>query len=279
MGLFIGWLILLTLEAWLIYLVVADPSNWFSIIIALIVGYFLIGFTITLFSPKNKKVETPISPSNPIKDTPPASANNSANVINIKAVGVTVDEAGNYSLNSPRQKYIQQLKSGDQIILKPEPDNKYDRNAICVCNSEGKMLGYLPKNSNVRILEEITKNNVEKVEVKAVVGGYASGKAYGLDISILLKCTAANLPKDNTSKAPPISPTSSSAPRYLGDFDLPDPRDYLDTNLLTPADMDYGNDYDRFGPGDVDSDDARDDLGGYDGFDPGDYGDFDSGDY
>jgi len=271
MEFFIGWLIVLVFEALFIYLVVADPSNWLSILMALVGGFFFISMTIAHFNPEKRKKETSITPSIPINENPSPSMSSFENIINIKAVGVTVDEEGNYSLNSPRQKRIQQLKSGDQIILIHEPENKYDRNAISICNTDGKMLGYLPKTSNVRILEEITKNNVEKVEVKAVVGGYKSDKAYGLDISIFLKSAAANLPKDNTSKVSSTSSTSSIGGSYLADYELPDPRDCLVNDIPTLEELSFGNDYDFFDQGDVNSNDVND----YDGYDPG----IDPGDY
>ncbi len=172
MGFFIGWLIVLAFEVLFIYLCVADPSNWLSILIAIVNSVFFIGMTNALIHPKEIKKETSSSSSISTNKNQSASTSNYekqsastanyANVVHIKVVGVTVDEAGAFSLNSPRQKRIQQLKSGDKIILKHELDNRYDKSAICVWNAEGKMLGYIPKNSNVSILEELTKNNVKK---------------------------------------------------------------------------------------------------------------------
>ena len=54
-----------------------------------------------------------------------------------------------------------QLSSGDILYLKPEPDNKYDNNAILVTAEDGYVLGYIPRDENTPLVNRI--NNGEKL--------------------------------------------------------------------------------------------------------------------
>jgi hypothetical protein len=42
-----------------------------------------------------------------------------------------------------RQAVIARLSIGEEILLKREPTNPYDRNAICVERSDGQQIGYI----------------------------------------------------------------------------------------------------------------------------------------
>jgi len=44
----------------------------------------------------------------------------------------------------------QELKAGQELILEPETDNKYDRHAVAIKWKEHK-LGYIPRNENRHI--------------------------------------------------------------------------------------------------------------------------------
>jgi intein/homing endonuclease len=41
------------------------------------------------------------------------------------------------------------LKAGDEVILKREPDNEYDDQAVAVFTIDGYKLGYVPMESNI----------------------------------------------------------------------------------------------------------------------------------
>jgi hypothetical protein len=43
---------------------------------------------------------------------------------------------------SSRQKIIRSCRPGDLLVLAPEPENKYDPDAIKVCRPDGAQLGY-----------------------------------------------------------------------------------------------------------------------------------------
>ena len=100
-----------------------------------------------------------------------------------KVVGVTMDDTGKSNLNCSRQTLIKQLNVGNFLIIKHEENNKFDKNAISVYNSENQMLGYISKSINSIILKELLDNNIDNVVVKNITGGQL-GRAFGLNIEI-----------------------------------------------------------------------------------------------
>ena len=54
-----------------------------------------------------------------------------------------------------RQRLIKKLKIGESVVLKPEPDNKYDPHAVQVVSRLG-LIGYLPRGHglNTEVEEE-----------------------------------------------------------------------------------------------------------------------------
>ncbi|PIE42426.1 MAG: DNA-binding protein [Gammaproteobacteria bacterium] len=50
------------------------------------------------------------------------------------------------------------LRVGQQLILKREPRNDYDKNAIEICTRQGDKLGYVPKHHN-RIIAALMDQN------------------------------------------------------------------------------------------------------------------------
>jgi hypothetical protein len=57
------------------------------------------------------------------------------------------------------------ITDGDKLILKREPDNKFDENAILVLNEKEEKLGYIPEKDNVVFarLMDAGKNLTAKV--------------------------------------------------------------------------------------------------------------------
>ena len=58
----------------------------------------------------------------------------------------------------------------DQILkLEKDPDNKYDPNAIKILNSDGKMVGFVPKQFNQSILKKFDKISTKyTLKVKSI---------------------------------------------------------------------------------------------------------------
>ena len=50
-----------------------------------------------------------------------------------------------------RQAVVASLQYGEAVVLKREPDNRYDANAIRVERQDGAQIGYIPKELAVRI--------------------------------------------------------------------------------------------------------------------------------
>ena len=65
---------------------------------------------------------------------------------------------------------VDNLKENEELKFEKEPDNKYDKNAIKILNSEGKMIGYVPKKYKIKdtefILNELVLKKYEKLTTK-----------------------------------------------------------------------------------------------------------------
>lgn len=95
-----------------------------------------------------------------------------------KVVGVTF---GNDDGTS-RQAYIEKLKPGDELILKPMPTPDYP-NAIGVFTVGGKQIGYVKDELAVALVNEYPKNLMQ-VTVANITGG--GDKNYGCNIHIVI---------------------------------------------------------------------------------------------
>ena len=47
------------------------------------------------------------------------------------------------------QSIFDELKDGDKLFLKREPDHRFDENAILVLDENGRKLGYIPEKDNL----------------------------------------------------------------------------------------------------------------------------------
>lgn len=90
-----------------------------------------------------------------------------------KIVGVTFNG---------RQQYISQLKAGEELTLKREPGNQYDRNAIALYDSRGNQLGYISRALASDMAPMIDNGSRYRICVSDVTGG--DGYCYGANISI-----------------------------------------------------------------------------------------------
>lgn len=66
------------------------------------------------------------------------------------------------------EKVICKLKNGDALMLKREPDNKYDDQAIEVYTKEGIKLGYIPQVSNIVPKNIMDNNIILKAHIKEI---------------------------------------------------------------------------------------------------------------
>ena len=84
--------------------------------------------------------------------------------IETKVVGVTFEG---------RQMVVAQLRAGEGVLLRREPFNPYDSNAISVEREAGEQIGYIDKCLAAKVAPEFDKNgdSVHAI-VKEITGGY-----------------------------------------------------------------------------------------------------------
>ena len=92
------------------------------------------------------------------------------NTITMKVVGVSFEG---------RQTPISELTINNALYLKPEPDNRYDSNAIQVFDENDNRLGYIPKQFAKLLKNKITDRH-KVSEFKRYGGG--NRKNYGIEI-------------------------------------------------------------------------------------------------
>lgn len=105
------------------------------------------------------------------------------NVLVIKVSGVTYDN---------RQERIAQLSKIDPVRLEPEPENKFDPNAIAVIvmhKGQRFHCGYVPRELAARIAPLLEGESL-MVKIKAVTGGFntldGERAAFGLKLTVTL---------------------------------------------------------------------------------------------
>lgn len=86
-----------------------------------------------------------------------------------KIVGVTFEE---------RQKLVQQLKVGEELHLRREPDNPVDKNAIQIVKEDGRQVGYLKAKLAKHLAKHLDKGLeylVTVTDVSSIEGGDTTG--------------------------------------------------------------------------------------------------------
>lgn len=95
---------------------------------------------------------------------------------NSKLVGVTFEG---------RQAVISQLKGGEQLRCRREPDNQYDANAVAVdvsLDNEWLPIGYIAKDKNQEIAKSMDGGEEIKITLSNITGG--NGKSFGINIEL-----------------------------------------------------------------------------------------------
>jgi hypothetical protein len=95
---------------------------------------------------------------------------------------------GVYTLNivgeSFRQKEIKLCREGEGLILKREPDNKYDRNAVAVLRENGGRIGYLSRDDAEWIGRIMDEGGRVDAKIKWITGGKRDKPSYGVVIYV-----------------------------------------------------------------------------------------------
>ena len=98
---------------------------------------------------------------------------------NSKLVGVTFEG---------RQAVISQLKGGEQLRCRREPENEYDPRAVAVdvlLNDEWLPVGYIAKDKNKEIAYSMDGGEKIKITLSNITGG--DGKSFGINIELEYK--------------------------------------------------------------------------------------------
>jgi len=86
------------------------------------------------------------------------------------------------SFTEHAQEVFSILEKGDEIIPVPEPENKFDPNAIALYFGEQK-LGYVAKETAPKIIEDVKENRI-KITVAQVTGGTEGKENYGCNLDV-----------------------------------------------------------------------------------------------
>lgn len=93
----------------------------------------------------------------------------------LKVAGVTYEG---------RQAIVRKMKEGDKLTLEPEPTNAYDDHAVKVITESGECIGFIPREHNRVIFENLVNGRgYYEVKVSAITGG-GFGSAYGCNMHI-----------------------------------------------------------------------------------------------
>ena len=124
----------------------------------------------------------------------------------IKAVGVTY---GN------RQNVIKTLKVGDILHFVPEENNIYDKNAVLIVTELGRDIGYVSKDYNKDILQNIKKGVVYKLVVSNITGAYDFNNL-GVNIKVSISTNLQNTVREQRAEAKQFIINNNVLEKYVG---------------------------------------------------------------
>jgi hypothetical protein len=78
---------------------------------------------------------------------------------------------------SYRQGEIKLCREGESLILKREPKNKYDKNAVAVLRKNGNQIGYISREDAIWLSEIMDEGNKVEARINLITGG-VRGKPY-----------------------------------------------------------------------------------------------------
>ena len=78
---------------------------------------------------------------------------------------------------------LEEIKEGDKLTLKREPDNRFDDNAILVFDEKSRKLGYIPEKDNIVVARRM---DAGKYLTAKVVDSVSKGFFKQIKISIYL---------------------------------------------------------------------------------------------
>ena len=98
--------------------------------------------------------------------------------IETKVVGVTFEG---------RQAVVAQLTAGESVLLRREPSNPYDPNAIRVERRNGQQIGYIDRHLAANLAPEFDKNGDSvPATINEITGGYDRYSNLGVRLEFLV---------------------------------------------------------------------------------------------
>lgn len=95
-----------------------------------------------------------------------------------------VGESRDNSDGSSRQLEIERCKPGELVLIHPEPDNRYDRNALKVISKRRVQIGYIGRDDNEWIGEHLRKDATIQAIILRVNGGTATKPSLGVVLAL-----------------------------------------------------------------------------------------------
>lgn len=94
----------------------------------------------------------------------------------MKAAGVTFEG---------RQRVVAGLKVGQELRFVPDPSNPYDNHAVKIMTLSGVQVGFIPKEQNYTIFNNLMHGNgTYRVYVSAITGG-GFNSSYGCNMRVI----------------------------------------------------------------------------------------------
>jgi len=95
---------------------------------------------------------------------------------------------GVYTLNIVADSYSQEeigrCQEGESLILKREPMNRYDANAVAVLRGNGEQIGYLSRDDAEWVARIMDDGDEVEAGIKWITGGTAEKPSYGMVVDI-----------------------------------------------------------------------------------------------
>lgn len=95
---------------------------------------------------------------------------------------------GTYTLNvvgeSYRQDAIRRCREGHRVVLKREPENPHDANAVAVLRENGEQIGYLSRDNAEWVAEVMDKGKQVEAKIKRITGGTRDKPSRGVVIEV-----------------------------------------------------------------------------------------------
>jgi hypothetical protein len=95
---------------------------------------------------------------------------------------------GVYTLNivadSWRQEEVGRCREGENLILKREPMNRYDANAVAVLRENGEEIGYLSRHDAEWVARIMDDGYEVEARIKWINGGTPDKPSYGVVVDI-----------------------------------------------------------------------------------------------